>query len=83
MSKWKESLERVRDLPDEELAQALDRARDEYFRVRLGHYTNQVPNTVTIREKRREVARILTIMRSRELGHETKASGASAAEKDE
>ena len=79
MSKTKEALERIRDLPDDELEQALDRARDEYFRLRLGLHTNQVENTMTVRAKRREVARILTVKRAREMGKETQSHGSSAA----
>jgi large subunit ribosomal protein L29 len=79
MSQIKEALERIRDLPDEELAQALDRARDELFRLQLGLYTNQVENTMSVRAKRREVARILTVIRNRELGLETQAEGTAAA----
>src|SRR5690606_8914073 len=74
MSKVKQTMERIRDLPDDELAQALDRARDELFRLRLGNYTNQVENTVSVRVKRREVARIMTVMRNRGLGLETQAA---------
>ncbi|MEM9492078.1 MAG: 50S ribosomal protein L29 [Myxococcota bacterium] len=79
MSKNREALERIRDLPDDELAQSLDRARDEYFRLRLGLYTNQVENPISVRAKRREVARIMTIKRARQLGLETQAQGSSAA----
>jgi large subunit ribosomal protein L29 len=75
MSKTKEALERVRDLPDDELAQALERARDELFRLKLGNYTNQVENTMTLRAKRREVARIMTVIRARALGSEAQRSG--------
>ena len=70
MSKAREGLDRIRDLPDEELGQAHDRAREELFRLRLGNYTNQVENTMSLRLKRREVARILTIQRARELALE-------------
>ena len=79
MSKTKEQLERIRDLPDNELATALDRARDELFRLRLGHYTNQVEDTLSISAKRREVARIRTVIRARELGKETQAAATAAA----
>ena len=79
MSKTKEALERIRDLPDDELEQALDRARDEYFRLKLGLYTNQVENTMTVRAKRREVARILTVKRARAMGLEAQSHGSSAA----
>jgi ribosomal protein L29 len=73
MSKSKEALERLRDLPDDELEQALDRARDELFRLRLGNYTNQIENTMSVRDKRREVARILTLQGARARGVETQS----------
>ncbi len=65
MSKKKEALARVRDLPDNELGEALERSRDELFRLRLGNYTNQLENPLTVRSKRREVARIMTVMQER------------------
>lgn len=67
MSKKSESITRLRDLPDDELKDALDRARDEYFRMRLGNYTNQLENPLVLRAKRREVARIMTVMHARKL----------------
>jgi large subunit ribosomal protein L29 len=79
MSKVRTQLEQIRDLPDSELVQALDRARDELFRLRLGLYTNQVENTRSVRDKKKEVARILSVIRSRKLGLETQAAGSSAA----
>jgi ribosomal protein L29 len=81
MSKRKEELERVRDLPGDELQQALLRAQDELFRLQLGHYTNQVENSWSIRAKRREVARIQTVIRGRGMGLETQqAAGAKGKE---
>ncbi len=79
MSKRRESLERIRDLPDNELAQALERAQDELFRLRLGLHTNQIENTSSVREKRREVARIQTVITSRAAGREQQAHGTAAA----
>jgi len=79
MSKSKTQLERIRDLPDEELTQALDRARDELFRLHLGLHTNQVENPIAVRAKRREIARIQTIMKARKLGFEQQAQGSAAA----
>lgn len=79
MSKRKEALAHVRDLPDDELGHAQDRAREELFRLKLGNYTNQVENTVSVRHKRRELARILTIQRARALQLETQAEGGGAA----
>lgn len=81
MSKRTENLDTIRDLPDGELRDALASAQDELFRLRLGHYTNQVENTMSIRQKRREVARIQTVIRARELNIETQQAAAQG--KDE
>jgi large subunit ribosomal protein L29 len=79
MSKRKEALARIRDLPDDELGQAHGRAREELFRLKLGNYTNQVENTVSVRHKRRELARIITIQRARDLQLEAQAEGGGSA----
>ena len=73
MSKIATTLEGFRDLPDEELRQALLRTRDELFRLQLGKYTNQVTSTAALGTKRRDIARIETILRARGLGHESQA----------
>jgi large subunit ribosomal protein L29 len=80
VSKAREALTNIRDLPDEELGRALDRAREELFRLQLGNYTNQVENTVSLRSKRRELARILTVQRARELDLEGQAAGGQRRE---
>jgi len=70
VSKVSTLLVELRDQPDDELRQALARSRDELFRLNLGQHTNQVTSTAALAQKRREIARILTILRSRELGTE-------------
>jgi large subunit ribosomal protein L29 len=75
MSKHATALEKIRDLPDEELRQQLATTRDELFRLHLGQYTNQVTSTAALQTKRRDIARILTILRARELGGEKQGSG--------
>jgi large subunit ribosomal protein L29 len=70
MSKVATTLEQLRDQPDHELRQALARTRDELFRLHLAQHTNQVTSTAALTEKRREIARILTILRARTLGTE-------------
>lgn len=75
MNRRKEELERIRDLPDHELHQALIRVQDELFRLKMKHATNQVENPLLIREKRREIARVQTIISSRKLGKEVQAQG--------
>jgi large subunit ribosomal protein L29 len=80
MSKVSVRLEKLRDLPDEELQQALAQTRDELFRLRLGQHTNQVTSTAELQTKRRDIARILTILRGRGLGFEAQAQKPAEAE---
>ena len=80
MSKAKESITKLRDLPVDELRGALARVRDELFRLQLGRHTNQVASVAEITSKRREVARILTVLRGRELGKETQGAAKAAPE---
>jgi large subunit ribosomal protein L29 len=79
MSKVVTHREELRDLPDTELRQTLVRTRDELFRLQLGQHTNQVTSTAALQQKRREIARILTILRARDLGGE--AQGQKKAQK--
>jgi len=83
MSKIGITLEQLRDQPDEELRQALVQTRDELFRLRLGQHTNQVTSTADLRTKRRNIARILTILKGRGLGLETQAQKTASAAAEE
>jgi large subunit ribosomal protein L29 len=73
MSRVSKVMEDFRDLPDEELKQTLAQTRDDLFRLHLGQHTNQVTSTAELVNKRRDIARILTVMRGRALGFETQA----------
>ena len=73
MSKSSKNLQALRDLPEDELRTKLTETKDELFRLQLGQYTNQVTSTALLTTKRRDIARIETILRGRTLGHETQA----------
>jgi large subunit ribosomal protein L29 len=73
VSKSVENLKKLRDHTDDELRTALTDTRDELFRLQLGQYTNQVTSTATMTSKRRDIARILTILNGRKAGIETQA----------
>jgi large subunit ribosomal protein L29 len=73
MSKTSTNLQALRDLPEDELRAKLAETRDELFRLQLGQYTNQVTSSALLTTKRRDIARIQTILRNRELGNETQA----------
>jgi ribosomal protein L29 len=78
MSKTTDALDKLRDLPAEELRVALARVRDELFRLQLGKHTNQVTSTAEMTSKRREISKILTILRARELDLEKQGSRKAA-----
>jgi ribosomal protein L29 len=80
MSKTSANLDKFRDLPDDELQAALATTRDELFRLHLGQHTNQVTSTALLQTKRRDIARILTILNGRKSGLETQAQKSAAAE---
>ncbi len=62
----------LRELTDEELTERLREMKAEKFNLRFQLATNQLDNTARIREVKKEIARILTVMRERELeGGET------------
>ncbi len=73
MSKVGTTLEHLRDQPDEDLREALTRTRDELFRMHLAAHTNQVTSPAQLKTKRRDIARIQTVLRGRVLGLETQA----------
>ncbi|MGE0551558.1 MAG: 50S ribosomal protein L29 [Kofleriaceae bacterium] len=83
MSKTTTTLEQLRDQPDEELRQQLARTRDELFRLHLGQHTNQVTSTAALQSKRRDIARIMTILRGRSLSIETQAQKSAAPASDD
>jgi large subunit ribosomal protein L29 len=83
MSKTNDALAKLRDLPADELRGALARVRDELFRLQLGRHTNQVASVAEITGKRREVARILTILRARDMGKETQGGAKKTRAKKE
>ncbi|MGQ9531591.1 MAG: 50S ribosomal protein L29 [Desulfotomaculales bacterium] len=58
----------IRALSDEELRAKVDEAKGELFRLRLQLATGQLDNPNKIREVRRRIARLKTILRERELG---------------
>lgn len=57
----------IRELTAEELVDALAEAKEEKFNLRFQVATNQLDNTARIRVVKIDIARILTVMREREL----------------
>ena len=57
----------LREMTDQELAEALIEAKEERFNLRFQVATNQLDNTARLKIVKKEIARILTVMREREL----------------
>ena len=57
----------IRELGDADLVQHLDDARQELFNLRFSHVTGQLDNSTALKETRREVARLMTELRTREI----------------
>ncbi len=57
----------LRELDASELSEKLDEAKEELFNLRFQIATNQLDNTGRLREVRREIARISTVIREQEI----------------
>ena len=57
----------VRELNNEQLAEKLVELKKDLFNLRLQLATNQLDNPVKIRETKKAIARIQTVLRDREL----------------
>jgi large subunit ribosomal protein L29 len=66
-------IERVRELSDTELLEALKQAKQDLWSARFALSTRQLNDTSTIPQTRRTIARILTVQRERSLA-ETKSA---------
>lgn len=61
------TLEEIRGLASEELGRAVENVREELFKARYAAQAESIENTAKVRELRRRVARIKTVIREREL----------------
>lgn len=68
------NLEEIRGLPNGELQKVLDEAREQQFRMKMSAVTESVENTRQIRQMRKRVARINTVLRERELQPATESA---------
>jgi large subunit ribosomal protein L29 len=57
----------VKELTDGELFERLDQAKEELFNLRFQHVTGQLENTARIGKVKKQVARINTELRDREI----------------
>lgn len=58
----------LKELTDAELNKKLDDSKDELFKLRFQMATGQLDNPMKLKDVRRRIARVKTIIRERELG---------------
>ena len=61
----------IRNLAQAEIARRLDETHHEQFNLRFQYATGQLKNTTRLGQVRREIARLRTILRERELAAAT------------
>jgi large subunit ribosomal protein L29 len=60
-------LKKMREMTEIELAAELKKKKNELFNLRFQHVTGQLDNPVKMREVKKDIARVKTIMREIEL----------------
>ena len=55
----------IREMTDAELVEALGEAKEEQFNLRFQLATNQLDNHARVKDVKRDIARMLTIIRER------------------
>ena len=63
-------LDELREFTIEELREELGKAEEALFKLRYSAATEQTDNLSAVKEKKKDIARIKTILRVRELGKE-------------
>ena len=60
-------LKKMREMTEVELNGELDKMKKELFNLRFQHVTGQLENHVKMRELKKDIARVKTILREKEL----------------
>ena len=62
----------IRELTDQEIAERIEQLQEERFRLRFRSGTQQLENPILLRTIRRDIARLKTAQRERELNGGTR-----------
>ena len=60
-------LKKMREMTEVELNGELDKMKKELFNLRFQHVTGQLENPVKMRELKKDIARVKTILKEKEL----------------
>jgi large subunit ribosomal protein L29 len=59
----------IRELSDDEIREQISQAKEELFRLRFRGATQELESPALLKSLRRDIARMKTILRQRELSH--------------
>ncbi|WP_150461730.1 50S ribosomal protein L29 [Nesterenkonia ebinurensis] len=77
------TVEKLAELDDAELGSKLREAKEELFNLRFQSATGQLENSARLKAVKRDIARIYTVLRERELGIRESAGAPAQAEETE
>ena len=60
-------LKKIREMSEAELNAELNKMKKDLFNLRFQHVTEQLENPILLRDTKRDIARVKTIMREKEL----------------
>lgn len=60
-------LKKMREMTEAELTQELKKMKAELFNLRFQHVTGQLENPIKLRDTKKNIARVMTIIREKEL----------------
>ena len=73
----------LREMDDDELSTRLVEAKQELFNLRFQHVTGQLDNYARLGQVRKDIARITTLLREREIAAAEAAEAAALARRQE
>ncbi|MGO1523580.1 MAG: 50S ribosomal protein L29 [Nesterenkonia sp.] len=77
------TVDKLATMDEAELGDKLRSAKEELFNLRFQSATGQLENSARLKAVKRDIARIYTVLRERELGIREALSGAAEAEETE
>ena len=63
-------LDRLRSMTDQELANEIAQMRHRLFDLRTKNVTRQLDNTASLAQTKKQIARLLTLQKERQMAHE-------------
>ena len=60
-------IEKIREMTETELNNEVKKLKNELFNLRFQHVTGQLENPIKMRDVKKEIARVKTIIREKEL----------------